>query len=177
MLLDYRAICKDTDRTKMMCGDGEIDKWFLKKALSEHQSRKHLTTCVRSKDTDEIVGFYSMSTVVEDAKRLPGVKFFPFWTNDSFPCVQLVYLAVNKPLQNKGKGTEILSQLIRSFASMGAVFGIPAMIVTPLNPDATRLYARLGFEPYYRGTRMFLPLRLVLETTEEAEAEMAMESV
>lgn len=170
-LLEYRDLCADTDTAKFICGDAEIDKWFRTKSHRDHFSGKHIVTCARFDGEEPVIGFYALSSVVEDAKKLPGVAFFPFSSDRFFPCVQLVYLAVHKPIQRRGYGAIIMGQVIRTFANVGAAIGIPALIVTPLNDDAKRFYTSLGFEPYERGTRMFLPLQTALAAVEGLASE------
>lgn len=124
------------------------------------------------------MGFYALSAVVEGARKIPGssVPFFRFGSEQYFPCIQLVYLAVQKELQRQSYGETIMAYALRDFAEIGQTIGMPAMIVTPLNEDAKRFYARLGFEPYDRGMRMFLPLKSVVSGLAEINAEQKSES-
>lgn len=172
MSLDYRELCGDTARHKLKCGDAEIDKWWFKDALKHHDARKHVTTCVRRDPQSDPVGFYTLSTVTEDVRDLPGVSIFSLGHN-YFPCLQLVYLAVDAPHQRQGIGTEAVIHLTLRYAEIGQAIGIPAMIVTPLNNDAERLYRSLGFQPYPRHPRLFMPLRVAVETRDAALAEAA----
>lgn len=175
MTIQFKPLCAATCRTQLVSGDSEIDKWFRNKALTDHENRKHIVTCARFDGDEKLAGFYALSAVSENAKNLPGVRFFPFETNLYFPCIQLVYLAVDKPLQGNQHGTAIMGYLIRRFADIGSAVGIPAMIVTPLNDDAARFYTRLGFEPYPKGRRMVLPLQTAIATVDEAEQEVEAE--
>lgn len=172
MSLQYRELCSETARHKLKCGDGEIDKWWLKDALKHHQARKHVTTCARHEGRADPVGFYTLSTVTEDIRDLPGVSIFSLG-NNYFPCLQLVYLAVDGPYQGQGIGSDMVISLTMRYADIGEAIGIPAMIVTPLNNDAERLYIRLGFQPYPRHRRLFMPLRVAVETRDAALAEAA----
>lgn len=175
MSLDYRHICANTATHKLVSGDSEIDSWFRKRALRDHTNRKHIVTCARLNGVEDVLGFYALSSVVESAKQLPDVSFYPFETDAYFPCLQLVYLAVHGPLQRQEHGTAIMGEIITRFADVGEITGLPAMIVTPLNPDARRFYVRLGFEPYPKGPRLVLPLQTAIATVEEARAEIAEE--
>lgn len=159
-----------------MCGDAEIDKWFRNTAQRDHDQRKHLTTCVRFDEEGDVAGFYSLSTIAENARNLPDVQHYPFEGNLHFPCLQLVYLAFRQGHQGRGHGTAVLIHLIRRFAEIGETIGIPAMIVTPLNDRVMNLYSRMGFEPYLRGTRMVMPLRTAVEHVALAEAEIEEEA-
>lgn len=175
MTLIYRPLCGATARHRLVCGEGEIDKWFRNKAWSDHEIGKHITTCARFDPDDDVMGFYTLSTVVEDAKNLPGMPFFSLGGNH-FPCLQLVYLAVDKPHQRQGHGRAIIGELILKFAQVGDAVGIPAMIVAPINDDAKRLYVDMGFEPYSRHGRMFMPLKTAVATLREIETEAETEA-
>lgn len=171
MGLNFRPLCDGTARTTFICGDAEIDKWFRNKSLNDHTSYKHIVTCVREDGTEDVLGFYALSAVTENAKSLPSVSYFPFEPGLGFPCLQLVYLAVRNDRQNTGVGTTVMGDIIRSFARVGEIIGLPAMIVTPLNDDAARLYLRLGFEPYGKMKRLFMPLQVALEAVSQVESE------
>ncbi|MCD2324999.1 hypothetical protein LQ953_13325 [Sphingomonas sp. IC-56] len=156
-----------------MCGDAEIDKWFRNKALKDHGTSKHIVTCATLEGSSDVIGFYALSAVVEDVRKLPeaSVSFFSYGSELYFPCIQLVYLAVIKPLQGNLYGEVIMSYALREFAHIASSIGMPAMIVTPLNERAKKFYTKLGFEPYDRGMRMFLPLQSVLTGIDEVTAE------
>jgi GNAT superfamily N-acetyltransferase len=162
--IDCRPLCADTQRASFTCGDAEIDKWFRNAALKHHEARKHLVTCARFLESERVVGFYALSAVVEDVRKLPkaSISFFSFGSDRYFPCIQLVYLAVETALQRDKLGKTIMGYALRDFAEIGQRIGMPAMILTPLNSDAARFYHDLGFLPYEGGTRMFLPLKSVL---------------
>lgn len=170
MPLDFRELCGATARHKFKCGDAEIDKWWLRDAWKHHEARKHITTCARQTAQSDPVGFYTLSTVTEDIRDLPGVSIFSLGHN-YFPCLQLVYLAVDAPYQNVGIGSAMIIRLTMQYADIGQAVGIPAMIVTPVNESAKRLYLRFGFESYPRHPRLFMPLRSAVEARDAALAE------
>lgn len=172
-MLSFRELHPECSRHNFESGDNEIDEWLRKKAIRDHSAGKHIVTCARKSGDEEILGFYALSSVVENAKALPGVRFFPFETNAYFPCLQLVYLAVHKPHQGKLYGTAIMAELVRRFADIGQYIGLPALIVTPLNKDAKRFYLRLGFEAYPKGPRLVLPLQTAVATVKAANEEIA----
>lgn len=171
-MLNYRVLTAECETHKFVSGDGEIDKWFRKKSLRDHTSRKHVVTCVREDEDQKILGFYALSSVVEDAKALPEVNFFPFATSAYFPCLQLVYLAVDRPKQRQQYGTIIMAEIVRRFAEIGRYTGLPALIVTPLNDEAERFYLRLGFTRYPKAKRLVLPIQTALATIEQAKEEL-----
>lgn len=178
--IDYSALTADTKRAGFTCGDSEIDKWFRNKALAAHEARKHLVTCASFVgEPDSVVGFYALSAVVEDAKKLPGVPYYSPFSDRQFPCIQLTYMAIRRDLQRNDEeyGTTVLGEVVRTFAEIGEQIGMPAMILTPVNDDARRFYKRWDFEPYYHNNRMFLPLQTAIATLAAAEAEALAEGL
>jgi ribosomal protein S18 acetylase RimI-like enzyme len=171
----YRPLRRDTRCDKFVCGDAEIDKWFRKHAYRDHCESKHVVTCAYIEGHEEdVVGFYALSSVIEDAKKLPEVKFFPFGGTAYFPCIQIVYIGVQKDFQRQPDlrvGSIILGHIVKQFAELGTLIGMPALIVTPMNAQVANFYGRIGFAHYDNNTRMVLPLRLAVETVEQARAE------
>lgn len=172
MALDLRPLCAATPRHGFCCGDSEIDKWFRNTSLRDHEQRKHITTCVRFAADEPVAGFYALSTIAENARKLPDVQYYPFEGNLHFPCIQIVYLAMRQEHQEQGHGTGVLVHLIRRFAELGEMIGMPAMIVTPLNDRVRGLYTRMGFIPYPHGSRMVISLRAAIEHLAAVEAEI-----
>lgn len=170
--IEYSPLCPQTQRAQFTCGNAEIDKWFRGNAYRDHCASKHVVTCARFEDGDgALVGFYALSSVIEEARKLPEVRFFGFGGNKFFPCVQLVYLAVATPFQRQEQryGSTIMGEVVRTFAEVGAIIGIPALILTPLDKEVAKFYETLGFERYDSGTRMWLPLQQAINAVTEAE--------
>lgn len=170
--ITYKPLDNETRRDNFLCGDGDIDKWFRKKALKDHSAHKHMVTCAHLDNANDPIGFYALSSVIEEANKLPGVHFFPFGGTRHFPCVQLVYLAVQKPFQRNGElraGSTIMGDVVRTFAQVGSLIGIPALILTPISREVAEFYRLLGFEFYDKNTRMFLPVQSAIAAVAEAE--------
>lgn len=160
-----------TDFAGFVCGDSEIDKWARRDAYKHHDSRRHLVTLASFDDApDHTIGFYALSIVVEMVANLGGdVPFFAFQDATRFSCLQLSYMAMEKSLQGQEHGTLVLANVIRTFARLGSEIGIPALIVTPGSERARKFYAeRGGFEPYAKGSSMFMPLRFAMLTVDAA---------
>lgn len=171
MALTFITLGTDVQRT-LVSGDADIDKWYRNKALKEHQERLRLVTCAHHVEHEAPIGYYALAAVAENARKLPGVKFSVFETDLYFPCLQLVYLAVRQDLQCNGHGTEMLVEIIRQFIDIGTLTGMPALIVTPLNARAKKLYISLGFTPYPKGTGLVLSLQNAIATFEQAQSEI-----
>ena len=170
--IEYSSISDTTDTASFVCGLSEIEKWFRKSALVDHLRQKHIVTCATYEGApDDIVGLYALSTVVEDTAKLgSGISYFPFFGDSRYcPALQIVYMAIRRDLQGSDQGTIVLGEIVKRFATIGEQIGIPALILTPSNPDAARFYKeRGGFAPYKKGAGMFLPLQSAIATLEAA---------
>ena len=166
--ISFRRHCSEISTTSFCCGDAEIDKWFRSKSLKDHDKRKHIVTCVHTAGDDAgVIGFYALSTVIEEARNLPGVFYVPFFGNPNyFPCLSMVYLAVQQDQQRQGIGSAIMVKVILDFAVYGEQIGLPLLILTPLDNKVAAFYESLGFERYKRGLGMFLPLQTAIDMRE-----------
>lgn len=163
--ISFRDHSAETDIASFRCGVREIDTWFRSKSLKDHGSRKHIVTCAyEGDDVRKPVGFYALSTVIEEARLLQGTPYVPFFGNPNyFPCLSMVYLAVTQHRQSQGIGSTIMAKLISDFAGYGEKIGLPLLILTPVNKKAAGFYEGLGFEPYNHGMGMFLSLQAAID--------------
>lgn len=170
--ISFRRHCSDISTTSFCCGDAEIDKWFRAKSLKDHDKRKHIVTCVYPTGDDaRVIGFYALSTVIEEVGNLSGVSYVPFFGNPKyFPCLSMVYLAVEKSHQRQGIGSAIMVKVILDFADYGEQIGLPLLILTPLNNKVAAFYESLGFARYTRGVGMFLPLQTAIDIRDQLSA-------
>lgn len=167
--ISFREHGAETNIASFRCGVQEIDTWFRSKSLKDHGNRKHIVTCAyEGDDRAKPVGFYALSTVIEEARLLPGVRYVPFFGNPNyFPCLSMVYLAVAQDRQNRGIGSTIMAKLISDFAGHGEKIGLPLLILTPVSKKAAGFYAALGFEPYNHGVGMFLSLQTAIDMRDQ----------
>lgn len=96
--LIHRALDAATVTRDFSCGEREIDRWFAREALREHQRGVILTTCAYLPKGEIPIGFYAVATVAEDVKNL-SAAYHRFGGSGYFPCLQLVYLAVHRTYQ------------------------------------------------------------------------------
>lgn len=155
--------------TNFVCGEADIDKWFRAKSLKDHIRHKHIVTCAHlAPDSLHPVGFFALSTVIEEARNLPSVSYIPFFGPPHyFPWLSMVYLAVDKAHQRQGIGSTMMVRVIRDFADLGERIGLPLLILTPLNGKLADFYEKLGFERYRRGGGMFLPLQTAIDVRDQ----------
>jgi len=160
--LTYRPLDAATITRGFTCGEREIDRWFARDALRDHERGIILTTCAFLPRIEAPVGFYSVATVAEDVKKL-SARYHPFG-GGYFPCLQMVYLAVHRAHQGRDIGTTLAGAVTALFAEIGPKIGLPHLILVPINEDVIPFYEdQLGFTCYMDRCRMYLPLQAALD--------------
>jgi GNAT superfamily N-acetyltransferase len=162
--LSYQSIDAATQTGGFCCGARELDRFFTTgKALRDHRAGTILTTCAYLPGVAPPVGFYSIASVAESVKHLPGT-YRLFGGDDYFPALQLVYLGVQRAHQGQDIGTSMAGAVVELFADVGQKLGIPHLILVPLNDEVIPFYRdRLGFRCYKGTSRMYLPLQLAVD--------------
>jgi GNAT superfamily N-acetyltransferase len=112
-----------------------------------------------------------VASVAEEVRHLPGHSYHILSGGGHFPCLQLVYLAVDQAHQGKGIGISMAGAVTELFADIGPRIGLPHLILVPINDDVIPFYEGLGFTCYLGGARMFLPLQSALEAMATPPAE------
>lgn len=162
----YSAVCSTTNRDAFQCGERDIDDWFRNEALKCEDRGTVRVMCAHLEGNDAPVGFFAVTTAVEQVSKLPGYHYHLFGGAKVFPCLQLVYVGVHKGLQGHGIGSTMVGSAIALFADVGPRIGLPHLILIPINNGVVSFYQRLGFECYDRGERMFLPVQSAVAAVE-----------
>lgn len=174
--IELSPIGRGTVCAGLKCNNREIDEWFSKKALKEHRNRHIRVTCAHEDGKpDRPLGFYALATVAEETTSLPG-RYHAFRGGEYFSALQLVWLATDKGFAGRGLGSLMVGDVIRKFAEIGQIIGLPHLIVVPARQDHDRLtdfYKNLGFSPYKSGEAMFLPLQSAVETVQRMQDALA----
>lgn len=164
--LAYWPIKKKTAKTDFGCGEKQIDDYYRKDAWKYHASARHRVTCCSVNDVESAAGFYALACITEEIKKLPGNSILQFGQSPYFPCLQLAFMGVHKPMQRARIGLTMLGKIVTTFAEVGDTIGLPHLIVIPVNADVKLFYSKMGFEEYDKGARMFLPLQTAKAVTE-----------
>jgi GNAT superfamily N-acetyltransferase len=161
--IEYRGISAGTNCKAFQCGEREINRWFSKDALKSDTRGVVRVTCAHLPGNDAAVGFFGIATAVEDVRKLPGYHYHLFGGSKQFPCLQLVYLAVQREFQGRSIGRTMVGSVIARFAEIGPIIGLPHLILVPINDRVIPFYENIGFQKYDGGARMFLPLQTALD--------------
>lgn len=161
--IEYRGISSETNCKPFQCGEREINRWFAKDALKSDIRGVVRVTCAHLPGNGAAVGFFGIATTVEVVTKLPGYHYHLFGGSKLFPCLQLVYLAVQREFQGRSIGSTMVGSVIAKFAEIGPMIGLPHLILVPINEHVIPFYENLGFQQYDGGARMFLPLQTALD--------------
>jgi len=126
------------------CGKPALNDWLVRHARQAQSSGSARTFVVS--DGDEIVGYFSLAVGQVNSIEAPmrirkGMGQYPI------PVVLLVRLAVSLHHQGRGIGRGLLQEAVRSTLVIAEHAGIRALLVHPIDEDASRFYLRFGFIP------------------------------
>lgn len=160
------------------CGEHEIDKWFLKKALKEHKKFHSRVTVASFENSSDVVAAYALSVRLESEKSLLREEkqhWSPFKNfNNVFVCLNLEYLAVATKYQRQGVGRIVMGRVLEDFASIAGMSSIQLLTGRAISRDVFNFYEQLGFIKYGADGKqpfMYLPVQSVLALIEETHAE------
>jgi ribosomal protein S18 acetylase RimI-like enzyme len=149
-------------------GEPDIDKWFRKKAQSDHNRMKCRVVTGHLPGNPAPVGFYAASIKMELASDLPR-ESQPLlsWPGGRFPALHLQYLAVARPMQRRGFGTVLMGAVVDDFYGVAIRSGIVALTVAAINARTAEFYRKMGFvdfgEKGISQPSLFLPAVSVIE--------------
>lgn len=153
---------KSYNKDKFDCGNAQLNDYLKKYAsqdIKRHIAQVFVICCF---DSEEIIGFYSLSAGSIKADSLPEkiAKKFPKYP---IPVSLLGRLAVNKKDQAKGIGGVLLADAIKRVIKVSESLGIYALVVEAKNDMAKQFYLHYGFlELLDYHNRLFLPLKNVI---------------
>jgi GNAT superfamily N-acetyltransferase len=88
------------------------------------------------------------------------------WESNVFPAVQLLYLAVIKPMQGNGIGTLLLGHAMERTYQIAQMAGVFALTLRPI-AGRESFYAKHGFLPYGQAGAMLLPVQSIVDAFEQ----------
>lgn len=162
--IELHQLTRAATKSRFCCGEQSVNKYFRSEAWKKHEIRQHRITVACLANNETPCGYFSVATVAEEIGKLPGT-YHLFGAGKHFPCLQLVWIGVDKRMQRKKIGTALVGQVIQLFADVGSSIGLPHLILVPIDQDVKAFYAGLGFIEYDGGKRMFLPLQTAIEAT------------
>ncbi len=148
-------------RAAFDCGKPALNEW-LRRYAGQCDRRDLARTYVAVRPgASDVLGYYAISNhqvsyeslPEEQAKGLPAIEL---------PAVLLGRLAVDRSVQGRGLGRELLLDALRRAEYLARHIGIRVVEVEAIDEDACRFYVKYGFLPLLDDPRhLLLPMQVV----------------
>jgi GNAT superfamily N-acetyltransferase len=102
-----------------------------------------------------VVGYYAISTAMEQRIALPSAKLRRGMP-EQVPLLLIGRLAIDRTFQGVGLGTELLSDALRRCLTASEIAGVRGVVAHAIDDDAVRFYRRHGFLQSPLGERVML---------------------
>ena len=146
------------------CGKPLLDN-YLHTQAKQDVMRKLSACFILADDEYNVKGYYTLSSTAIQREQLPEnviKKMPPAYTN--LPATLLGRLAVDNAYKGQGLGELILIDALKRsyYASLNSV-GSMAIIVEPIDENATKFYQKYGFISLPDSGKMFITIETVGE--------------
>jgi len=153
---------KKHNKNNFSCGIDALDQYIKTQASQDMKKNIAVTYVLTSLDSDEILGFYTLSSIGIFPGELPNEITRKLPKYPIFPGILLGRLARDKKLNGNSIGLYLLIDAIKRSLHVSAQIGIVAIIVEAKNKTAVNFYKSYGFiELPDNEHRLFLPLSTV----------------
>lgn len=139
-----RPIEATDNTTDFDSGEESLDRYLADRALTNHLvDLGRCYVCVDA-DTDQIIGYYTLSAVAVEHADLPGRvrRNAP----NPVPAVLMGRLAIDTKAQGSGLGRFLVRDAILSTLAAADRIGVRILLVHALHEQAAAFYAKLGFK-------------------------------
>jgi ribosomal protein S18 acetylase RimI-like enzyme len=120
-----------------------LNVWFQQRAWTNHSSGISRTNVICVAETNEIVGYVTLSAAQIERAFLPK----PLQRNkpDPVPVTALGQLAIHKDYQGRGHARSLLLFALRTAARASREIGSFGVITHPVDEEVRAVYRRWGF--------------------------------
>ena len=118
---------------------------YLNKQMSQDLKRKACVPTLAVNSSDEVVGYYTLSAGEIHFASFPASlkkKIAPY----PAPIARVGRLAVDKSMQRKKLGADLLAHAIRKAEHLSTEIGIRALVVDAKDSNAEKFYLHFGFQ-------------------------------
>jgi len=138
------------------CGNRNLDEWFHKRA-SQDERRNIARVFVALDDTQDIVGFYSLSSFTLSIDHLPSEIAAKLPRYDAIPAALIGRLARDERVRGQGIGELLLADAIDRILRASQTIAVFAIVVEAVSTEASTFYQGFGFRPFpLHPNRLFL---------------------
>ena len=148
-------------KSEFTCGNIVLDNYLQKQAKQD--IKRKLSACfILSNDKNEIRGFYTLSNAGIKKELIPESisKKLPK-AYKSLPVTLLGRLAVNTTNKGQGLGKLLLIDALKRSYEVSKIIGSMAVIVDPIDENATGFYNKFGFITLPDSGKMFIPMKTI----------------
>ena len=140
----YRIeLLKKQDRSAFDCGT-EVLNAYLKKQAGREQRKNYSTCYLALSSSDEVAGFYTLSSSSIDLDELPENVRKKLPRYHDVPLARIGRLAVDNKYHGQGLGGALVADAIKRIIFSG--IGCFAVVVDAKDEDAISFYKHLGFD-------------------------------
>ena len=127
---------------EFVSGEAVLDDWLKQKGLKNQALGATRTFVVCRKGTQQVVGFYSLTTGSVNHTEATGNlrRNMP----DPIPVIILARLAVDASFRGKGLGADLLHDAVRRCYRVAENIGVRAIMVHALTESAKQFYIHHG---------------------------------
>ncbi len=144
--MDWREepIARHHDRKGFDCGSAELNEYLDRYARQNHESGGAKTfVAVAPAELARVLGFYSISPGAVDFTRVPARLTKKLGRYD-VPIFRLGRLAIDRSMQGRGLGGELLLAAGERALAVAAEVGGVALAIDAKDEKAARWYERFG---------------------------------
>lgn len=136
---------KHPGRKDFSCSEPALNDYLSRYAGQHEQAGIARTFLATAADTDELVGYYSLSMGSIPRDNLPDSqkKRFPTFP---VPVARLARLAVDQKYQGQGVGEFLFMAALEQCHQLSVGIGMAAVVVDAKHEQAAQFYQRYGFE-------------------------------
>jgi GNAT superfamily N-acetyltransferase len=139
-------IAKKHDRASFDCGEPALDEFLRRHARQNHDKGAAKTFLAVSNQDGAILGYYSLCPASLIYARAPEIIRKGLARHD-VPVFRLGRLAVDRSVQGKGLGTQLVLAAGRRCLSAAEEVGGVAMLIDAKNERAAKWYSSCGAVP------------------------------
>lgn len=150
------------ERANFSCGSEPLDRYLRTQARQDQRRGIGQIFVAAPAGSDEIAGYYAVSTFGIDPAGLPSNLSNKLPRYDQIPAAIIGRLAVDQQHQGQGLGKFLLFDGLYRLVQTRDQLGLWAVVVDAKDEIAAKFYARYGFVPFpSRPLRLFLPMETV----------------
>ncbi|NOR51761.1 MAG: GNAT family N-acetyltransferase [Gammaproteobacteria bacterium] len=159
--MHYRIepIRKEHIRKDFDCGRPFLNDYLQQFARQNHNNGVARAFVLVPEDKgNPVIGYYTISAGALEFKELPD-QFARRLPHYPIPVARIGELAVDDSLQGEGLGPTLLFDAFMKIAHASEEMAVWAIVVDPIDNQATSFYQHFGFEPLRDSDALFITMR------------------